>query len=66
MSSFWGRAATEFKAALFLPDDLMKMMFFEVYALGMPIFTPSRGRLAAMLRQYDYYHLNVRHRLVHM
>eukprot|EP00933_Yihiella_yeosuensis_P019730 TRINITY_DN15930_c0_g1_i2.p1 TRINITY_DN15930_c0_g1~~TRINITY_DN15930_c0_g1_i2.p1 ORF type:complete len:358 (-),score=56.34 TRINITY_DN15930_c0_g1_i2:14-1087(-) len=64
MQNFWPLAAREFKAALFMPDDLVKMIFYETYASAMPIFAPSDGHLTRMLQRQDYYHFNSRHRYV--
>ncbi|CAE8667460.1 unnamed protein product [Polarella glacialis] len=64
MSGWWQQATKEFKAALFMPDDIMKMIFYETYARGMPIFAPSRGHLAQTAQRFAYYHFDPRLRIV--
>merc|ERR1712194_644811 len=43
------------------PDDMNKMIFWEAYALTVPIFTPAVEHLARMIPFFDYYHFTDKH-----
>eukprot|EP00929_Paragymnodinium_shiwhaense_P104805 TRINITY_DN69522_c0_g1_i1.p1 TRINITY_DN69522_c0_g1~~TRINITY_DN69522_c0_g1_i1.p1 ORF type:complete len:511 (-),score=45.53 TRINITY_DN69522_c0_g1_i1:446-1978(-) len=57
----WSTAATVARAAIFLPDDMQKMIFWEAYALAIPLWTPSLEHLARMLPYFTYYHFSGKH-----
>merc|ERR1712070_90612 len=61
MDHFWKVIAGTARASVFMPDDMAKMMFWEVYALGMPIWTPGPFWLSRMVPFFNYYHFSHKH-----
>lgn len=57
----WSAACSKSRAALFIPDDMAKMIFWEAYAIAMPIWTPAVEHLARMIPFFSYYHFSWRH-----
>eukprot|EP00928_Gymnodinium_smaydae_P014631 TRINITY_DN15389_c0_g1_i2.p1 TRINITY_DN15389_c0_g1~~TRINITY_DN15389_c0_g1_i2.p1 ORF type:complete len:515 (+),score=103.89 TRINITY_DN15389_c0_g1_i2:64-1608(+) len=57
----WRTAAAEARAAVFVPDDMAKMIFWEACALGIPVWTPSIDHLARMIPFFSYYHFSRKH-----
>ncbi|CAJ1406179.1 unnamed protein product [Effrenium voratum] len=58
--SLWD-LATRSRAGLFVPDDMMKMMFWEACAIAMPLWTPGQEFLARLLPFFGYYHFLSKH-----
>ncbi|CAE8600999.1 unnamed protein product [Polarella glacialis] len=60
-NQLWNQAANHSRAAIFMPDDMAKMIFWEACSMGLPIWTPSQEQLARMLPFFTYYHFSGKH-----
>ncbi|CAE8685027.1 unnamed protein product [Polarella glacialis] len=52
---------TDPRGVLYLPDTLSGLLFYELYAMGVPIIAPGRMYLSQIALVFPFYHLNKIH-----